>query len=221
MQPGEAVTKMKALNEGLKRVNPGLGYTEEHDGAGRLVAYRVHYLNIFPDKDIPVGQGWGKAEETLLKELTMMAQHYKPSLLLPVFPNWLVPEAQEFCNHPKPGLYYFGSVITFPSNLSGIPCTTREQLVWASTTSLEVFRYWSTDRFAYSKDVYYNACMHWNLEMWHYIERRELPPSVAIQELKHLQRELIDKICEHLLIDQGLRIVETMADQVVEHFAIP
>jgi hypothetical protein len=219
MDLGSLMNRIRILDEGLKEVNPGLGYTKVVGQTGAVV-YRVCDM-VFPPKDIPGGQGGIMGLDALLQELVRVAQYWKPSLLLPDnptipdYPDWLAPDAVEFLKQPERGLHWFGKVIIIPGTEEEMGCTTKEQLIFASTTSLEMFRYWSTNRQDYSKDLYYNACMHWNLSLYYYIERQGLSPSQAITRLTTLQRKLIEEILAHLRHEARVSSCERLVNSLV------
>jgi hypothetical protein len=197
--------RVEKLNKGLKSFSPKLGYSEVRD-RGRLVKYTVH-TQVLGDRDILVQPGRETvAKEKLLHELENLARYFKLPVSVPdqpKLPVWLVAEAWTFCDHPQTGLHRFGKQITIRGTGAGgrlEEYITKEQLVYVSATSLEVFRYFPTERARFKDNLHYNAATGWNLSMYHYIEKQGLPPSRARDSLVALQRELIEKIVRELAL---------------------
>ena len=215
MAYGDLRSKIEALNKALAQVDHRLGYTEVKD-RGRISEYRIHTL-VGPDIVIRVGEDVAAAEAAVLKELAKMALYYKPALLLPDYPKWLVPEALAFCENfwtkPAPAdIYLFGELIDLSKDID-MPCITREQLVYVGPDYLEPFRYWPTKKSAYTKDVYYNTCMDWNRAMYGLIERKRLPPSQAIDGLTRTLFEDVERIVGSL---SGLPLVPPVDEEKVK-----
>lgn len=191
-------TKIRILQEVLKRISPMLGYIKVRDLSG---GYRYKVLGTpFGDREVTAGK--------LLKEMENLALYYKIDVqelyrhyskeAVKEPPRWLNREALEFCyralsRQEKPGLYEFGDKITIPRN-GKAGYNTNEQLIWVSRTKVEFFRYYPVDKKAYDKlplpEIKYRAAMDYNRSMYDYIEKQKQSPSRAYEKLIILNREL-------------------------------
>jgi len=185
-------SRIDELARGLKGVSPKLGYSEVNDGH-RTTRFKVHTL-VLGDREVPVGAGGvTEALERVLREMENLARHYKPSLLLPPerkLPLWLKPDARAFASRAtgaEAGVYKFGDEVTFP----GTQWPTREQIVYVSEETIEMFRYFPVEKTKYRNGAHYDAAMDWNRSMQFYVERRRLAPSVARDTLAGLNREIL------------------------------
>jgi len=191
--------KIRILQEVLRRISPTLGYIEIPDPSG---GYRYKVLGT------PLGVR-EVTEDNLLKEMENLALYYKIDIqelyrhyskeAVKEPPRWLIREALEFCYRARrrqepPGLYRFGKDITIPKVEKKEGYRTKEQLIWVSTTKIEPFRYYPTERKAYDKlplpEIKYRAAMDYNRSMYVYIEKQKEPPSRAYKKLITLNREL-------------------------------
>jgi hypothetical protein len=195
--------RIEQLNAAIRRLHPGYGYSEKRL-QGRSVGFTFH--GPLGEKQIPVRPGQERAaQDALLTELTNLAHLYNigpapdPAAATAPLPRWLCPEARLFCEEilerkrTARGLHRFGRDITVrgaAANEAVQDHRTKEQVVHASATALDMFRYLPPERNRYCGTPEYEAAMECNFSLWHYVEKQGFPPSVARERLIAVNREM-------------------------------
>jgi hypothetical protein len=220
MLDGRIQGRVDILVRALQRgVSPAIRYTTNRAG-GRITGFTVHTL-VLGAVEIPANPGQERfAQEMLLREIENLVRHYKPSLLLtptPDLPRWLDPEALDLFLDLKPedsGIHRFGKEIAIP----GKPQRTREQLVFVWRTGVEAFRYLPVNEGDYRNSASYTAAQDWNRSMYTWVEEQNQAPSVAVEKLVSLNKELHEQLIMALAIpgwDATIQPAGDIAEQCV------